>query len=154
MLRNYRTGRYKILLVVATIVAANCYTTLILRWTGKTNFWESLEIIPGGFGAGMSEAAIFISISASVEPSKQSIALSGLFLSASVGIIGGLAISSSVLQISFRNELERRLAGVSHSEKIIRNSLKDIHYVLGLKGKLHDIVTGAYIRGLEYTHGK
>lgn len=101
----------------------------------------------------MSEAAIFISISASVDPSMQSIALSGLFLSASIGMIGGLAICSSVLQISFRNELERRLVGVPDSEKIIRNSLKDIHYVLGLKGKLHEVVTGAYVRGLEFTHG-
>jgi hypothetical protein len=59
----------------------------------------------------MSEASVFISLSASVDQHLQGIALSGLFLAASVGMIGGLAACSSVLQISLRSELEKRLAG-------------------------------------------
>jgi hypothetical protein len=58
---------------------------------------------------GMSEAAIFISLSATVDQSLQAIALSGLFLSSGVGMISGLAASSAVLQLTLRGELERRL---------------------------------------------
>jgi hypothetical protein len=58
---------------------------------------------------GMSEAAIFISLSATVDQSLQAIALSGLFLFASVGTIGGLAACSAALQLTLRSELERRL---------------------------------------------
>lgn len=44
---RFRTGRYKILAVGATLVAATCYATLIVRWRGKISVWESLEIVPG-----------------------------------------------------------------------------------------------------------
>jgi hypothetical protein len=63
----------------------------------------------------MAEAAVFISLSASVDQSLQAIALSGLFLAASVGMICGLAACSAVLQLTLRNELERRLW--QHPEK-------------------------------------
>jgi hypothetical protein len=62
-----------------------------------------------GFGMGMAEAATFISLSATVDQSLQAIALSGLILCSSVGMIGGLAACSAVLQLTLRGELERRL---------------------------------------------
>lgn len=58
----------------------------------------------------MAEAAVFISLSASVGESLQAMALSGLFLAASVGAIGGLAACSAVLETSLEGELQRRLA--------------------------------------------
>ena len=66
----------------------------------------------------MAEAAVFISLSAGVDQSLHSIALSGLFLAASVGMIGGLAGSSAVLQTSLQNELRIRLDGLPDRETV------------------------------------
>ena len=104
--------------MLATIVAAICYTLLILRWQGNTNFWESLYIIPGGFGTGMAEASVFIGLTASVKAEMQSVALSGLFLAANIGMIGGLAGSSAVLEVSLRSELNKRLAEYPNKDKV------------------------------------
>lgn len=109
----------------------------------------------------MAEAAVFISLSASVDQSFQAIALSGVFLASSVGVIGGLAVCSAVLETSLASELQRRLAGrpdresvclKAHClrnklivEQIVQNALSDMSYVLHLKGELHKIVMGAYV---------
>jgi hypothetical protein len=66
----------------------------------------------------MAEAAVFISLSASVDQHLQGIALSGLFLAASVGMIGGLAACSAVLQLSVRSELERRLTDFKDKDTV------------------------------------
>jgi hypothetical protein len=66
----------------------------------------------------MAEAAVFISLSACVDQSLQAIALSGLFLVASIGIIGGLAVCSAVLQLSLRKELERRLLHFANKDLV------------------------------------
>jgi len=59
----------------------------------------------------MAEAAVFISLSASVDQSLHAMALSGLFLAACTGFIGGLAACSAVLQSSLQSELQARLDG-------------------------------------------
>ncbi|KAF2434070.1 major facilitator superfamily transporter [Tothia fuscella] len=148
-----RTGRYKILAVSATMVAGICYTLLILRWHGDTNWAESLYIIPGGFGSGMAESAIFIGLTASVDPSLHAIALSGLFQSTNIGVIGGLTASSAVLQAVLKRELDHTLTGYKHKQKIIEDAVSSIDYVLHSKGRLRDILVKAYVVGLEYTHG-
>jgi len=66
----------------------------------------------------MAEASVFISLTASVQQHLQAMALSGLFLAASVGMIGGLAVCSSVLQLTLRAELERRLAGFENKDTV------------------------------------
>ncbi|TLD37309.1 multidrug resistance protein [Venturia nashicola] len=148
-----RNGRYKVLAATAPLIAATCYVLLILRWHGNTNFWESLYIIPGGFGTGMAEASTFIGLSASVTPEFQAIAIGGLFLASNIGTIIGLAGSSAIAESSLQRELTKGLAGYPNKEKIIERAISDISYVLNLKGKLKDIISHAYILSLEYTHG-
>jgi hypothetical protein len=67
---------------------------------------------------GMAEAAVFISLSAAVDRSSQAIALAGLFLAVSVGMIAGLSASGSVLGITLTGELQKRLAGVDGREEV------------------------------------
>ncbi|KAF2402942.1 MFS general substrate transporter [Trichodelitschia bisporula] len=147
-----RTGRYKALAIIATISSSISYSLLMLRWRGHTGFWESLYIVPGGFGLGICEAAVFISLSASVPKALQGVALSGLFLTVSVGVLTGYAASSSVLENVLRSELVRRLVGFEGADEIIRNSVSDIGYVKGLTGPIHDAVVASYVRALEWTH--
>lgn len=74
--------------------------------------------VSSGFGAGMAEAAVFIGLTASVDPSLQAIALSGLFQSTNVGLITGLAASSAVFQSTLTRELEQNLAGFEKKDEV------------------------------------
>lgn len=91
-----RTGHYKKLLILATMVSASSYLLLFLRWHGHTGIWEALDILPGGFGTGIVQSAIFIAVQAAVNPSHKAPALGGIWLTFSVGAIIGLAAVSAV----------------------------------------------------------
>ena len=66
----------------------------------------------------MAEAAVFISLSATVDRSIQSIALSGLFQAANIGALFGLTGSSAVLQVSVAKQLESRLVNVPDKAEV------------------------------------
>jgi hypothetical protein len=68
----------------------------------------------------MAEAAVFIGLTASVDPSLHAIALSGLFQSTNIGVISGLAASSAVLQATLTRELNQNLVGFQHKQKVRR----------------------------------
>jgi hypothetical protein len=127
---------------------------MLLRWHGHTNFFESLYIIPGGFGNGIALSASFIGLTAGVEPCQVAIASSGLYLSSNIGNVMGLSIGSAVLQTGLRKQLRIGLEGTDNREELIEKALSDLEFVKGLKGKVGQIVTEAYIRCLAYTHGK
>lgn len=114
-----RTGRYKALTLGATGVASLAYLLLILRWHGNTNWLESLYIFPGGFGTGIASSTLFISIQAALDPSFTAIAASTLYLASSIGMLGGMAGVSAVLQQSLRINLDGRLThiGVADEKK-------------------------------------
>lgn len=114
-----RTGRYKALTLGATGVASLAYLLLILRWHGNTGWLESLYIFPGGFGTGIASSTLFISIQAALDPSFTAIAASTLYLASSIGMLGGMATVSAVLQQSLRANLDERLAhlGIIGAEK-------------------------------------
>jgi hypothetical protein len=72
----------------------------------------------------MSEAAVFVSLSASVDQKHQAVALSGLFLAANIGVITGLTGASSVLEITVRSELEKNLASYPNKDQVNIPDLK------------------------------
>ena len=104
-----RTGRYKTLTLVATLCAAFAYTLLILRWHGHTNWAESLYIVPGGFGTGIAQSALFISLQAAIDPAHTAVATSALYLSAQIGFVSGMAECAAVLAGGLRWALDRKL---------------------------------------------
>jgi MFS family permease len=112
-----RTGRYKLLTLVATLVAAFSYTLLILRWHGHIDWLESLYIVPGGFGTGIAQSALFIALQASVEKENMAVAASALYLSAGVGFVSGMAGVAAVLAMGVRSGLG--IHGVVQSEVCI-----------------------------------
>jgi hypothetical protein len=72
----------------------------------------------------MAEASVFIGLTASVDPSLQAIALSGLFQAANIGVITGLAASSAVLGVTLQRELEQKLVDFDDKDKVRRLCLK------------------------------
>tara|TARA_R110002003_G_scaffold48_30_gene4201 strand:- start:4811 stop:6274 length:1464 start_codon:yes stop_codon:yes gene_type:complete len=153
-----RTGRYKFLILVATLVSSSGYLLLILRWHGNTNWLESLYIFPGGFGMGIVQSALFISVQAAIDPSFAAIAASTLYLTSSVGFLAGMAGVSAVLQGTLRHSLDQRLGklGLEGDKKwrIIEHAISDVHYADKAKAVIAKAVTSSYIDALTWTHGE
>lgn len=106
-----RTGQYKILLVVASLVASISYVLLYFRWNGNTGFWESLYIIPGGLGTGIASAAAFVAMTASLPAEEIAMATSVYMLLVSFAMTAGVTITNSVLGLEFQRQLRRNLHG-------------------------------------------
>lgn len=106
-----RTGRYKVLLIVAGLIASVSYALLYLRWDGHTGFWESLYIIPGGLGTGIASAAGFVAMTAMLPPEEVAMATSGYMLMISFAMTAGVTSSNSVLGLEFQSQLRANLHG-------------------------------------------
>ncbi|KAI6712281.1 hypothetical protein JHW43_005201 [Diplocarpon mali] len=91
-----RTGRYKVLAILATISSSFSYLLLIVRWTGETNWLESLEIVPGGFGTGIALSATFVGLQSVVTKKDKAIATGGQYLWSGIGTVVGVAGASAV----------------------------------------------------------
>lgn len=148
-----RTGRYKALTIIATLSSSLTYLLLILRWKGKISLLESLEIIPGGFGTGMASASTFIALTASVEQSEMAIVAGGMYLSSAIGMLFGLAVSSSVQVGTLRSLLQKNLVG-PRSVEIIRRVTSNVSSIRDLDSGVREVVQGAYVKSLEYSHSR
>ncbi|KAF1981182.1 MFS general substrate transporter, partial [Aulographum hederae CBS 113979] len=147
-----KTGRYKILAILAFLSSSSAYIVMILRWHGHTSMWESLEIAPGGLGMAMAEQAIFVSLNAGVDPSYSAVAISGMLLSGSIGLLIGVSVNSIILTSTLYSQLTAALGGGRDNEKIVDRVVSDISFVMRLEGRLRDLVVGLYVRSLEYCH--
>ena len=106
-----RTGHYKVLLVLAGLIASITYVLLYLRWEGHTGFWESLYIIPGGMGTGIASASAFIAMTAMLPPEEIAMATAGYMLLISFAMTAGVTTSNTVLGNEFQTQLRRNLHG-------------------------------------------
>lgn len=91
---------------------------MILRWRGNTSIWESLYIGPGGFGTGVATATTFVALAAGVDESQMAISSTGLYLSAYLGGLVGLSLTSNILQASLRNGLDAGLSDVPDRQTV------------------------------------
>ncbi|KAJ9361766.1 efflux pump antibiotic resistance protein [Paecilomyces variotii] len=146
-----RTGRYKLLIVSAGLIASVTYTLLFFRWNGHTNVWESLYIVPGGFGTGIAGAGVFVSMTSMLEAKDVAMATSGFFFFLNLGVTGGVTASNTVLGIQFKKQLERNLSGPG-ARKIIKRATSDVHYISNLTGHLREVVIACYVSGLKHTY--
>ena len=153
-----RTGRYKLLILVGTLLSSGGYLLLILRWHGNTNWLESLYIFPCGFGMGMVLSSLFISVQAALDPAFSAIAASTLYLTTSIGCLAGLAGVSAVLQETLRHSLDRRLDKLGFDARtkweIIEHAVSDVHYGEKAKPLIANAVVRSYVEALTWTHGE
>lgn len=106
-----KTGSYRILLVLAGLIASITYVLLYLRWDGHTGLWESLYIIPGGIGTGIASAAAFVALTATLPPDEVAMATAGYMLLLSFAMTAGVTTSNSVLGMEFQRQLRLNLHG-------------------------------------------
>ncbi|KAM0273873.1 hypothetical protein ACHAQH_008168 [Verticillium albo-atrum] len=152
-----RTGRYKNLAVMATICSSVSYVLLVLHWHGRTNLWESLYIIPGGFGQGVAISSVFVSVQAAVDGRHKAAAISGLYLCTSVGMIVGLATVSAVVMGTMKAALEASLVGMGIGSaaraEIIGEAASSVGFIDRAEAKIGEVVVAAYVEGLSWSHG-
>lgn len=120
--------------MVATICTSLTYLLLFLRWRGHTSVWESLYIIPAGFGTGIAQAATFISTQAAVDKKYKAVATAGLFLTMQVGLMLGLASSGAVMLGGMRRSLDGRLIAMGLGS-LVRKEVRSTISVPNLKSE-------------------
>ncbi|KAK4223966.1 major facilitator superfamily domain-containing protein [Podospora fimiseda] len=151
-----RSGRYKSLIIFAVTSSSLSYLLLMLRWHGNTNIWESLYIFPGGFGTGIAQSAVFISLQAVVDPAHTAPAVSFMYLSSTIALTMGLSVSSAVEGVALRWMLNHKLAdlgfGAEEIRKIIGDAISDVDFVDRITGQVKDAVVSSYVYGLWWTH--
>ncbi|KAK3989764.1 major facilitator superfamily domain-containing protein [Cladorrhinum sp. PSN332] len=152
-----RSGRYKALIVLAVTCSSVSYLLLMLRWHGNTNIWESLYIFPSGFGTGVAQSAVFISLQAVVDPAHMAPAVSFMYLSSTIALTMGLSVSSAVEGVTLRWMLGHKLAGLGlgaeEIQKIVLDAISDVDFVDHITGPVKDAVVSSYVYGLWWTHG-
>ncbi|KAJ5562479.1 efflux pump antibiotic resistance protein [Penicillium sp. DV-2018c] len=146
-----RTGRYKILLVVGSVLAASTYLLLWLRWNGATNFWESLYIVPGGLGTGISSTTVFALMTSFLDPEEMATVTGGYILLHTFFMTLSVTATNGILGYGFRKHLENNLHE-PNSPEIIRRALSDINYINHLGGYLRKIVVNCYVVALKSTY--
>ncbi|KAJ5494844.1 Major facilitator superfamily domain general substrate transporter [Penicillium fimorum] len=146
-----RTGQFKMLLVVAGLVAGISYFLLYLRWGGHSGFGESLFILPGGLGTGIASASSFIAMSTMLPGEEIAMATAGYMLIVGFSVTAGVTTSNSVLGMEFQRQLKLNLHGHG-SEKVIQRAMADTNYIVHLSGHLREIVVGCYVSGLKHTY--
>ncbi|KAJ5186075.1 Major facilitator superfamily domain general substrate transporter [Penicillium cf. griseofulvum] len=146
-----RTGQFKILLVVAGLVAGISYLLLYVHWNGHSGLWESLFILPGGLGTGIASASSFIAMSSMLPADEIAMATAGYMLIVGFSITAGVTTSNSVLGMEFQRQLKLNLHGPG-SEKVIERAMADTNYIAHLSGHLREIVVACYVSGLKHTY--
>ena len=99
-------------------MSAAGYILLIIFWKGNTNIWESLYIVPGGFGTGLLFSSVFVGLAASVDGTQVATATSVFFLSSNIGAIVGASMASTVLETSLRSQLTKSLQGIPEGGEV------------------------------------
>ncbi|OAA57552.1 multidrug resistance protein [Niveomyces insectorum RCEF 264] len=150
------TGRYRNLIRLAALSSSLSYLLLLLRWKGHTNWPESLYIVPGGFGTGIVQSAVFISLQAVVPAGHLAPAISILYLSGTCASIVGLTCVSTTTQETLKWGLQSRLLGLgldaAQRAEIYRNALSNIEYLATLTGAVKAAVVDAYVDSLWWSH--
>ncbi|CAK7215872.1 hypothetical protein SEUCBS140593_002677 [Sporothrix eucalyptigena] len=151
-----KTGRYRNMIRLAALSASLSYISLLFRWNGHTNWFESLYIIPGGFGAGIVQSAVFISLQAVVEPRYMAPAISILYLSSTCAMIIGLTCSSTIMQATLKPALSKNLLELGLDPEVrtevYKNALSNIEYIGTLTGSVKTAVIEAYVDSLWWSH--
>lgn len=138
-----RTGQFKILLVLAGLVASISYFLLYLRWNGDTKLWESLFIFPGGLGTGIASASSFIAMSAMLPPEEIAMATAGFMLVIGFSTTAGVTTSNSVLGMEFQRQLRKNLHGPnSQTVRVSFRSFSFLFFFFAAGGIIRRELTG------------
>ncbi|RMZ75259.1 hypothetical protein DV737_g5386, partial [Chaetothyriales sp. CBS 132003] len=148
-----KTGRYKYMSVLASILAIIGYVLITVRWRGSTSWAETMYIFLGGFGSGALSSTPFIHLAANLELEDMAIAGTVLYSFMGVFMLVGIQSATTLLHFELRRGLEVGLSGVKHQQKIIDLAVSSIGAVKQMPSQIRDIVVRVYIDSLTWTFG-
>ena len=124
----YRTGRYRLLTILAPCSSATCFILLYLRWTAKPlALIESFYISLAGFSNGVSIASVFVFLTAGTKKEDTSISSGVFYLATSVGEVTGFSIQNSILQGTLGRLLPVRLSKVEDSDEVCPDDVNPLY---------------------------
>ncbi|KAJ3573810.1 hypothetical protein NP233_g2185 [Leucocoprinus birnbaumii] len=148
------TGRYYYLSTCAYVVMLSGVVT-VAGGTGLLRMPKSMgEIIAGlavtamGYGGGITTSVV--ALIANVEQSDQAVATAVSYFFRSLGSVIGLAIGSTLVQISLRNTLRHTVQG-KDADEIARRVRKSLAYLDELDVDTRAIVRSAYATAIHST---
>lgn len=92
--------------MAALVAGSTCYLLLFLTWNGETNTAQSLEVFLGGFEMGTIQSTTFIALQAIINSADIAVAGTGLFQSSNIGMVVGLSMTATIIQVSLRRGLD------------------------------------------------
>jgi predicted MFS family arabinose efflux permease len=135
-----KTGRYKLLTILANLGGFLGYVLVLLRWRGATNWAETLYIAFGGFASGTNQSTAFIHLAASLDPSMIAIAGTAFYLSQNLFLLVGIQLATGVLHVRLRASLNTGLKGIKHKTRVCDFPSLPIHVIeLMVRGIDHRI---------------
>ena len=122
-LHSNRTGRYRLLIILAPCCNTISFLLLYFRWKASPlPLIESFYIALAGFGNGVSMSAVFVFLSAGTERDDTAIAGGGFYLSGSLGEVTGMAVQNCVLMGTLRSALGAKFGGGEEGMEVRRSS--------------------------------
>jgi hypothetical protein len=130
---------------------------------------------PGDFDSEIANSTLLNSIQPALDPSFTAIAESTLYLTSSIGMLGGVAGVGAVLQQSLRVNLDARLTKIGFEEyaqthvglthflasifqltrlKVIESAVSDVQYIERVKHLIAEVIVSPYVETLSWTPGK
>jgi hypothetical protein len=74
--------------------------------------------MPSGFGMGLAFSATFVALQSSVKKEEVAISTGGLYTASAIGMVVGIAASSTVQLGTLRSALEASLNGFSDAQEV------------------------------------
>ncbi|KAK3390705.1 major facilitator superfamily domain-containing protein [Podospora didyma] len=143
-----RTGRYRMVTSVATVLSNIAYLVIFLRWRGSTGWLETLYGFPVGFGFGVSLSAAFIGLTAGLDSSEVAMSTSGFYLTLNIGSLIGVSSASLLVNSFVERVLKERLCGIPGAAKIIRDVSSNLDNIERLPYQIVMIVRKTYTESL------
>lgn len=113
-----RTGRYKVPILIATMLGNTCYILVLARWHGSTSWLDTSYLFLGGFGMGSTQNTTFVHLAAALKAKDMAVAGTSWFLSQSLGMLVAVNIFNVVHNSTFTSCLKSSLDGIPIKEEV------------------------------------
>lgn len=113
-----RTGRYKVLIVWATILGIICYTLVLVRWHGASGLLDSSYLFLGGLGMRSTQSTTFVHLAVSLDAKDIAVAGTTWFLCQSAAMLVAANTFNMVHNLALMSMLNSALQGMHNKDEV------------------------------------
>ena len=119
-----RTGSYKVLTFLATLLGVTSYVLVLVRWHGTSSWLDTWYLVLGGLGMGCTQNTTFVHLAASLDPSDMAVAGTTWFLSQSVGMLVSANMFDLIHNMALGGFLDQALDGLDNKKEVWKAGLQ------------------------------